>query len=1026
MPPRRFNLKLRLRPSDEILIDTNFMGRDIIDFDKIDVELSDNQGMKVEGKMPCGTVVVDPVVATSIIILPVGSVLSVGNTQQFSVFAVNGSGQIIGVLSPSQLQFFVDNPAAFSISASGLLTIISYPVSGTGTITVVHNNLQTSVTFSVLEVPAEIVSIDIEQSDEDQPTQLLEGKTRQLVVQAFDEFGNIIPTTNVDYSFVSGDPTKLTVNAAGLLTAIAEADVTVTVTHVATGLADDIVIAVRPNVAPTADYVVENINGLTATFRSISTDGTGIIALLEWDFDDGSPIVTGIQVTHTFPASGSYDVKLTATDDGTLFDDETKAVSVTRINTPPTASFTLVVDPIDPLKVTVNASASVDPDGTIAAYRWDWGDGTLATGMTAERIFQTDGDKTITLEVEDNEGAIATEIKTVTLDIGGPPANLPPVAKITIVSINDLTVQVSGATSSDPDGTITDYAWFYGDGNVDSGATPVPHEYLLPGQYTISLIVTDDDGTPATSTATIEVSVAPVNQDPVSNFSFTGTNPIQFTDLSSDPDPTDHIAAWLWNFGDGTTSTQRNPSKTFQSAGDYTVSLKVTDSRGAFHISSQVVTAGAVGAIASPHRVWNRIAWLDYRTHYSNYSSVASMDAERTYVAERCDLIIGGQFNYSSRNPTIEQYIYDIRLWHWNITESIPFLNDLYSYITSRGGNIEDAFVHYQAGDIVPQHIDDTGAVITQHTASGQKLKRDRIVAQQFAGRDYWYSNVGYTLFREWRKRRTQNITANRSGIFWDVMQTSAITKFIKFPCLEYSTSTTYLSHFRDVIIEQRPLAPAGRHLLNTAQYANQPANMQNQIDSGGVMMEFVNSPYRSSLYWNEVETLAANNCKVHYHAAVNTSRKNVSVNGSTPGIYSTIKERCLMFEYCSYLMCVNPAAMDMVVFDPYNEGWPQYPFSSVWLEAYNYNIGLATARRSIFKSGTDPVGQNYDVWRRTFQNGFVLCRPQKGTNQGDSSAATVALPSGNWKMLQPDGTLGGLVSSINLRNGESAIFIAS
>src|SRR5690606_17063165 len=66
-----------------------------------------------------------------------------------------------------------------------------------------------------------------------------------------------------------------------------------------------------------------------------------------------------------------------------------------------------------------------------------------------------------------------------------------------------------------------------------------------------------------------------------------------FTDASTDSDGT--IASWAWNFGDGTTSTQQNPSHTYVAGGSYNVTLTVTDNGGA---TNSIVKTVAVSALA--------------------------------------------------------------------------------------------------------------------------------------------------------------------------------------------------------------------------------------------------------------------------------------------------------------------------------------------------------------------------------------------------------------------------------------------
>jgi len=99
------------------------------------------------------------------------------------------------------------------------------------------------------------------------------------------------------------------------------------------------------------------------------------------------------------------------TDDGGSASDAS-AQTITVTNTTPTAAFTSVVAG---LKVSVNGSGSTDPDGTIASYAWNYGDGTTGTGATDSHTYGTGGTKTITLVVTDNAGGTDTLSKTVTV-----------------------------------------------------------------------------------------------------------------------------------------------------------------------------------------------------------------------------------------------------------------------------------------------------------------------------------------------------------------------------------------------------------------------------------------------------------------------------------------------------------------------------------------------------------------------------------------------------------------------------------
>lgn len=202
-------------------------------------------------------------------------------------------------------------------------------------------------------------------------------------------------------------------------------------------------------------------------------------------------------------AGGTHSYRIRVTDPlGNTVTGDSRTISIAGTsNEPPVASFS---ESVSGLTVSVNGSASSDPDGSISSYTWAFGDGGTATGATASHTYAASGTYSISLTVRDNSGASSSTSRNVTVSSGG---NQSPSASFT-TSVSGLSAAVNGSASSDPDGSISSYNWDFDDGGTATGAT-AQHTYAAAGTYTITLIVTDNDGATASTTRTVTVNSTP-------------------------------------------------------------------------------------------------------------------------------------------------------------------------------------------------------------------------------------------------------------------------------------------------------------------------------------------------------------------------------------------------------------------------------------------------------------------------------------------------------------------------------------
>jgi PKD repeat protein len=158
---------------------------------------------------------------------------------------------------------------------------------------------------------------------------------------------------------------------------------------------------------------------LLVNFSSSGTyDPDGTVASIEWNFGDGSAPVFGAAASYTYSVAGTYTATVKVTDNAGLT--STKSVTITAqaatTSQPPVAVVTATpTSGSVSLPVNFSAGGSYDPDGSISAYEWNFGNGTpLAYGTDVSHTYTTAGTYTASLKVTDNSGLSSTKTVTIT------------------------------------------------------------------------------------------------------------------------------------------------------------------------------------------------------------------------------------------------------------------------------------------------------------------------------------------------------------------------------------------------------------------------------------------------------------------------------------------------------------------------------------------------------------------------------------------------------------------------------------
>ena len=160
--------------------------------------------------------------------------------------------------------------------------------------------------------------------------------------------------------------------------------------------------ALAPNVPPTAAATASCSVNVCTFDGTGSADSDGTVVSYAWDFADGTQ-GTGATTSHAYSAAGAYTARLTVTDDRGGTATATVAVNPTAPpNLPPVASYTSACTA---LVCTFDGTGSQDPDGSVASYAWDFGDGGTSTDAAPAHTFTAAGTYQVTLTVTDDKGA---------------------------------------------------------------------------------------------------------------------------------------------------------------------------------------------------------------------------------------------------------------------------------------------------------------------------------------------------------------------------------------------------------------------------------------------------------------------------------------------------------------------------------------------------------------------------------------------------------------------------------------------
>lgn len=358
----------------------------------------------------------------------------------------------------------------------------------------------------------------------------------------------------------------------------------------------------------------------SVTIVGVGTDTDGTIVKYEWRKTSGGSATASGTATATLKLSnlvaGTYTYQLTVTDNigYTATDDVKIVVSPAGSNQLPTvnAGADRTIN-LPTSTATITATAS-DPDGSIASYLWEKVSGpsaTMANTSTASLSLSalTAGVYTFRITVTDNVGGKSSDDVKVTVIAANqaPVANAGPDITLTLPTNS---TNINGS-ATDPDGSITSYAWTRVSGPntptmTNTSSATLSLSNLIQGTYVFRLTVTDNNGATSFDNVNVVVNPPAVNALPAASAGGDKiinlpTNSTSLSGSGNDSDGTIVSYAWTKTSGPAATLTNANSATlliTNLVEGVYKFQLTVTDDQGA--TATDIATVTVVAANQAP------------------------------------------------------------------------------------------------------------------------------------------------------------------------------------------------------------------------------------------------------------------------------------------------------------------------------------------------------------------------------------------------------------------------------------------
>lgn len=331
-------------------------------------------------------------------------------------------------------------------------------------------------------------------------------------------------------------------------------------------------------------YTIDTANDGDVSFTNTST-GTGLY--YSWDFGDGGYSSLMNPGTYNYASSGTYTACLTVYDSMFVFDSTLGCYNIycstyTVINSSSTGTCSASFMPFDSSGYGYFINTST---GTGLTSTWDFGDGTTATTSgDAIHLYPGPGTYYVCLTISDFSGTCAnTYCDSITISSSGGTCNA-------FFVSNDSLSYTQFYDYSTGSGSLN-YFWDFGDGTNSTTVGDETHVYASAGTYIVCLTISDS----SSSCSDTYCSSVTVGSSASCNASFTivqdSTNLYNYFVYNTSTYASGTVT-YLWDFGDGTTSTAAYPSHTYTSTAPVVLCLTIADSSGCTDTYCDSITPG--------------------------------------------------------------------------------------------------------------------------------------------------------------------------------------------------------------------------------------------------------------------------------------------------------------------------------------------------------------------------------------------------------------------------------------------------